>query len=355
MPVQNPDYNPDWEALHDHHAAERDRIAEKIAANRKKEGELFLAGHRYDTPEMNALHEDYVRLSEEQDQHSKVCQRCLDTYQHKTIQDGAAYLFRNFDTNVLGSGVKVGHQIDFEKFTTMDEVFRAWSEANDATKQITSETTHAMPSGRPDGLDIFEDIGTNKIYGARQLFGHHELDSLPHKHGAGEGCDVLVTIDQRDGEYHICFTQSNEMWREGGLAVQREIERLATAAFNRFRLQEAMQKAQEKKPLIVSAANAVKGLLTKACNAVAFRKTPDVDPRQFHFYIHHPPADLQREKFLTVTMGFESREFHSPEFQQHDVVPATIQKAYKDMRYAPANAEVSEQKALPAPKLENEG
>ncbi len=354
MPVENPDYKPDWEALYDQHKADSDRLGEELQALTERDNALHRDGQHYDSDERTSIFEEQEKLRTAIDGHDEQCRRCIDTFQHETIQDAAAYIFRSFDTNEVGSGVTVGHQIDFEQFTTMEEVTAAWVEARDATKQIVAEETRALPSGRPDGLDIFEETGSNQITSARHLFDHDELGSSKgdlHRNMVG-GCDVLVTVDQRDGEYHVCFSQEAGL-PENGYAVQHWIAELATAVYHRVRL---VQEAKDRQPKLADGSDVSReaGDLSEIANEVADPNSR-VRPDQFSFYIHHPPAHMQQEQFFRVDLnagenGYERPQFLATQCTRYNVMPAAIQEAYRSTQYA--QAEVANPKALPAPDHE---
>jgi len=90
MTIANPDYNPGWEIIHDYHHEHRARLEAEIKAF-----------HR-------AMNEDYAhleQLNQELTFHHQICLHCLDTLQHKTTADYAAWLRQN------------GYQDYDEKFT----------------------------------------------------------------------------------------------------------------------------------------------------------------------------------------------------------------------------------------------
>ena len=70
--------------------------------------------------------------------------RSVDTYQHRTIQDCAVWLFREFKPGGIDAP-DVIHVYDFEKFQTVDEVFVAWSEANEISKNLKKADPFALP------------------------------------------------------------------------------------------------------------------------------------------------------------------------------------------------------------------
>jgi len=100
LAIPNPEYKPDWQEVHDFHNAERKRIDVEREALQEKENELFQAGVSYQSDERKALTRDSQALQEEWDTHHRECLRCLDRYQHETVQDAAIWLFDRFDPSM---------------------------------------------------------------------------------------------------------------------------------------------------------------------------------------------------------------------------------------------------------------
>lgn len=329
MPTINPDYKPDWEALHDHHAAERKRILEKQNALMEQDGEFYKQGLQHDAPERIKLSRKQEALQTEFSKHHTQCLRCLDTYQHKTIQDAARWVFRNFDPNMGSYNAYTVHKIDFEKFTTIEQVNRAWSEANKISEQINAEKAGSLPVGEPGGKDIFQETGKNRVGSAWQEFDMKELHPGGY-YPRGGHVHTLVTVDQRENEYHICFMQDPDIER-GGFYVEGEIAALATAMFNRVQGAHAEKTLPKSLPGAVSK---IKGWLSSLVNIASApdEELPGIHPHQFHFYVHHRPIPLHRERFLVVDMKFENERFGMEDvsFVHYDVIPSVIQKAYKD-------------------------
>lgn len=344
MAVQNPDYKPDWEAIHDHSDAERTRISDEQQALQDQMNELYEQGVRYDDPAYAALMEAKEALQPEWDKHHETCKRCLDTYQHETIQDGARWLFEHFDPNMGAWKTNTVHAVDFDSFTTMDEVFAAWSEASEISDQIEAEATGSLPIGRPDGKDIFENTGSNQIASAWQDFDIREL----HPDGyfpRGGHVHTLVTIDQRDGEYHICFMQDPDKLR-GGSPVQYEAAGLATVMYQRIYMAQMQEK---QKTLALPGSSMVRGLLSRLTNLVSepAEKTPEMHPGQFNFYLHTRPHKYWGETFQRVDMDFENGRFTNPDHQHLHVIPEILQKAYSAQK--DVSAKLVDAPAIEAP------
>lgn len=113
MAIQNPDYNPEWEALYDYHRAQYERLRDELNAKCRKEG-------------LRITDPEFDRLSKEQDFHHNTCLHCLDTLQHKTVQDFAHWLFHNFELTIDKSFIP-----PFEGFKTLEEARQAWQYLRD--------------------------------------------------------------------------------------------------------------------------------------------------------------------------------------------------------------------------------
>ena len=138
MPTPNPKYNPDWEAIHDRHNAERARIGEEMETLTQQDQKLFDAGQTDDSAERLAIFRAKERLRAEWDEHH---QACLESFQmqHSTIQEYAAWVFEHFDPAMNAPGATVP-AIDFEKFTTIEDVGSAWRQANKTVEVETQDS-----------------------------------------------------------------------------------------------------------------------------------------------------------------------------------------------------------------------
>lgn len=325
MAVPNPDYKPDWQEVHDFHDAERKRIEAERNAIQEREIKLYQAGVSYQSDEMKALNRESQALQKEWDTHHRECLRCLDRYQHETVQDAAQWLFDRFDPGMGTIGAKTIHQIDFEQFETIDEVHEAWARANDVSQQMEADQRNALEIGKPDGSDIFTDTGNNQISSSWQVFDQSSMGYNPgltnnwHSHS-------LVTVDQRDGEYHICFMHDPDTHRGGGSPMN-FIEDLATTMYRRA----LAQHEANKKTALPSSENgfSVRGLLSSVMKtASAFISDDTPRPYQFHFYIHVRPQHTMKEIFCRVDMEAGRNGFYDPDFKHFDVIPERIQNAY---------------------------
>lgn len=102
MTIANPDYNPGWEIIHDYHQEQRVRLEAKIKA--------FHETMRDDDA-------DLERLNAELSFHHQICLHCLDTLQHKTTADYAAWLLRNFYQDL-----DEGFTLPLDKLRSMQDV-----------------------------------------------------------------------------------------------------------------------------------------------------------------------------------------------------------------------------------------
>ncbi|MEM7618670.1 MAG: hypothetical protein AAF244_04730 [Pseudomonadota bacterium] len=325
MAVPNPDYKPDWEEVYDFHDAERKRIEAEQSAIRDKENELYQAGVGYDSDEMLALNEQMSALSKQWGEHHSECLRCIDTYQHETIQDAAKWFFENITANIGVMGKGTIHQIDYDQFQTMEEVRAAWKRANDISKQMEADQRNSLKVGAPDGADIFTPMDDNQISSSWQIFNAATMGYNPgvtndwHSH-------TLVTVDQREGEYHICFMHDPETHRGGG-APMNFIEDLASTMYRRAI---ASHEANKKPALSADGKGfSVRGLLSSFMKGASSLGSNDAPrPEQFNFYIHVRPEHTMKEIFCRVDMDFDGNGFHDPNFKHFDVIPEIIQQAY---------------------------
>lgn len=106
--ILNEAYNPDWETIHDFHDKERGRLEKQIKT-----------WHQNYTPQS-----DHARLEELQKElefHHQICLRCLDTSQHKTVQDYYDWLLQNSEPPIEESFLPPK-----ESFKSIEDVRKAW-------------------------------------------------------------------------------------------------------------------------------------------------------------------------------------------------------------------------------------
>ena len=177
--------------MYDFHDAERKRIEAEQSAIREKENELYQAGVGYDSDEMLALNEQMSALSKEGDEHHSKCLRCIDTYQHETIQDAAKWFFENITANIGVMGKGTIHQIDYDQFQTMEEVRAAWKRANDISKQMEADQRNSLKVGAPDGADIFTPMDNNQISSSWQVF---NATTMGYNPGIKEKVNIIFAL-----------------------------------------------------------------------------------------------------------------------------------------------------------------
>lgn len=237
----------------------------------------------------------------------------------------AKWYFEEIGANIGAGGNDTIHQIDFDQFQTAEEVVEAWSRANDISKQMEADKRSSLPIGMPDGSNMFIDTGENEIVTSWQIFDASTMGYNPgvtrdwHSH-------TLVTVDQREGEYHICFMHDPDTRRSGGSPTN-FIEDLASTMYRRaLALHEGNQ--EPKLPAVTSFS--IRGLLSSAMKSASKFAGKDDKPRpeQFSFYIHVRPEYTMRESFCRVDMDFDGQGFSNPKFNQFDVIPEIIQNAY---------------------------
>lgn len=335
MPVPNPDYKPDWEQIHDHHAAERERLWSEMMSLQKQDNDLWDADdQKHDSPARLEIERQKEILDRERKTHHEQCLRCLDTYQHKTVQDCAEWLFNGgFKPDNFVTTQTDIHQIDFEKFQTLKEVKEEWARVHDEKKQQDAENRYSLPIGKPDGKDIFTKTGNNEVQSQWVTFEAEELGRRRNPHLINH-THTLVTIDQReDGEWHICFMHDPDMVR-GGISPTNNIEDLASAMFRRAQLMDsaAEHKRSAMPKLPAAVGSFVSGTLSQIMRIVSNTATEKqtVDPSKFHFYVHsRAEAGGYRESFCEVDLDFKNGQFSRPGWRHKDCIPEIIQSAYK--------------------------
>ena len=102
MTIANPDYNPGWEIIHDYHQEHRARLEAEMKTLHQ------------------AMSEDFTHLEQLKAElafHHQTCLHCLDTLQHKTTADYAAWLLRN-----LYQDLDEGITLPLDKLMSMQDV-----------------------------------------------------------------------------------------------------------------------------------------------------------------------------------------------------------------------------------------
>ncbi len=328
MPVINPDYKENWEEIHDKHSDERERLRREINEISEKQNAMYKAG-QHDSDAYKQFSEEREELFKRHGEENQACIKILSYNQHKTIQDAARYFLKDHNLDTTFSNNQTINQFDLEQFSTIDEVFDFYTKAVDASEKMAAEVEGALPVGKINGTDIFEDIGTNQITSTPITLTGNEVSA--NIFGQDASCELLVTVDKRaNGEYHICLTQSDEMGRNGGLYLQPHLEGVATEIYRQIKQSEEQ--------------NATKGALSSLMDKIVPNRGAD----KFNFYIHHPPKHLQREMFFPVGLKMQGGRFDKPDWRHSDNIPAKIKEAYKNFATPESEAQISKPVTLEA-------
>jgi hypothetical protein len=299
MTYPNPDYDPQWKARHDAHAVERDR-AEQEATRLIEAGEM--------------ASEAYTEARAQWEAHLRACQAAIVT-QHKTVQDYAAWRFQSSppETGFQDMGVLLP-VVEFESLPTIEAVNAAWERQNRIVKDAATDQRGSLPIGQPPGLTAFADVTAPSLHRHWREFTAQDL--YPGGYARGAGVLTLMTVDERADGRHICFMHK---WGSSGISVTNAIEHLATAVY------------REACTIAAGQSVARSGWLGRLMG-----RRPTLDPAQFHFYEHTPPAPsgTLREDFARVVLIFEEGMFKKPDWQHFRVIPRAIQSARFDLAAA---------------------
>ncbi len=317
MAVTNPDYDPNWQERQDH-------LGERMKEIETERKDIFSSGQS-NTPE------NIERLKELQDTGRETLsefQGCITNYRYPTIQEAARALFEGTDPDIGSYETTTIHEVDFDAFQTMDEVYEAWSAANDASRQAEAEARNGLPVGLAGGRDIFSNTGHNTIQTMFQTFEETEL--YPHDTiRTGKYVSALVTVDQRESECHICFMQDPKRTDTGG-AIEPNIEDVASAMYRRINPDAAQ--------------NQNSGFFDRSKQSWTKAEDPSgLAPDQVHFYIHHPPQDTWQESFTHVRMEYTNGRFSDPSWTPFSSIPESLKEARRAMN------EIDITQASPAP------
>ncbi len=279
MPTRNELHDPDAEAVHDWHAAERERLGKLLRCP----GPHRVTG-RARTRMLAALEAHHLT--------------CLATLKarHATVQDYARWRFQHW----RGGEVPV---VDFEALDSVEETDRLYLRLQ---AEVRMARLSGLPVGQPPGMTAFS--GGDLQFWRRFMAG--ELPPGGPLAGRGMRVRVLVTVSWRDGVWHVCFMQD---WTHRGLGVSEVFEDLANSTYQHALMLDGMQQA---------ARGGVRGwlgrLVPRGWRAAALR------PGSFRFYEHLPPRWLAEEEFSLVRMRFQRGRFGSPRREPYAVVPALL-------------------------------
>lgn len=188
----------------------------------------------------------------------------------------------------------------------------------DRQKEATDDedqNEESLPIGQPRGLAAFSDGSQLRFW---RVFSHRDLH--PDWWAGGmKGVRTLMTVDQRDGYWHVCFMHD---WEYGGAGVPNSIEELAGAVYREALVQSEQRRAERR---------GLRGWLGRQV-PVRWRRRASIASR-FRFYEHLPPQERHEEEFGLVRMSFRHGEFSSPEWTQYDVIPRVIASARHELKH----------------------
>ena len=295
MSFPNDRFDPNWEAAHDHHAAERNRVYKEL--------------EKLDWPERGGSGRG-AALKVEYDYRQKACHQAL-LSQHRTVQDYAAWRMSHWpigrDLERLG---QLCEAPDFSGMKTIEEVDAEHSRLDRRFDLAAAEIRGRRTTGQPPGLLAFANA---RSPGLTQYWREFSSDELHVSGHYGSGARALVTVDLQADGWHVCFMQEPEV---KGVSVTNCIETLATCLYREIRKTAGVDGVRYPNPL----ATARHWWTTR-------RLRTDCAPDRFHFYQHTCSTPNLREEFDRVLLRFEKRQFHNPNWIGFKVVPDVIQRA----------------------------
>jgi hypothetical protein len=295
MAYANPDYNADWETVHDRHHLQRTQATQEMTR-------LTGAGQM--------MTDAYGAAKAAFDLHH---QACLDAHQSQfaTVQDYAWWLSENWSLPYgYDASIPMPH-IDIEGLRTMHEASAAFSQAARELENAVNKKQRRLPVGQPKGLSAFANANSVGLHRYWREFSPRDL--YPQGY-APSGVRTLVTVDEIEDGWHICFMQDGG---SPGVSVTNAIGRLATAFFREANAIAEQQLQHGGK----------KGLRAWYARWTRHKHAPLLNPDLFHFYQHLPPTAHLKEDFDCVTLRFENGEYRQPEWVHFETVPAIVQSA----------------------------
>lgn len=299
MTYANPHYNPEWKTLLDHHAMEMNHVVSDM-------GRLAEGG---------AMESDAYKTAEAEFQRHRQAFEAATRMQHETVQEYAEWLFRSFDVSMSdhGAGIPV-LQVDFTALRTVEDADAAWSRINRVITDSANDKRNSLPVGQPEGITAFSDVTSPRLVRSRREFLPRDLYPVGY---ALAGVETLMTIDEQDDGWHVCFMHD---WNAQGASVTNSIKALADAVYR-----EAHANATSQTPEI-------KGMGAWIGRRQQARKRAAIlDPARFHFYEHIPPhGQSGRESFARVLLTFEEGRYRAPRWIHYPIIPQAIQSARFD-------------------------
>ncbi len=278
MPTRNELHDPDADAVHDRHAAERERLGELLhgAGPRRIRGWAR------------------SRLQTAFDVHHLACLRTLKT-RHATVQEYARWRF-HFWTG--GGDAPV---VDFEALGSVEETDRLYCRLE---AEARTATLSGLPVGQPPGMAAFSG-------GDLQFWRHFKREELlTGSYHALKGARALVTVSIREGVWHVCFMQD---WTYVGVDVAEVFQDLANSVYR-----DALMQAELRRAMRGGVRGRLGRLLPCGWRVAALR------PGSFQFYEHQPPRWRVGEEFSLVRMRFRHGWFGLPQREPYAVIPALL-------------------------------
>lgn len=273
MPTPNKLFDPEADAVHDRHAAERERLG-RLLFDMKP---CPVSGDAYN--KLRAVwHEHHLE--------------CLETFKTRlaTVEEYAAW---RFTYRPQGSELPP----DLDRLVSVADVDRLYS----LLYQPEYWAAASLPAGQPLGMGAFDSPEP-------QFWRHFRPEEMCFGHyGDGSGARVLVTVSRRDGLWHVCFMQD---WLHGGVEVALAFEDLATSFYQHALVQADLHRATR---------GGLRGWLGRVLpprwRGRALR------PSSYRFYEHLPPQWMTRERFSLVTMRFRHGRFGEPQRVAFAAIP----------------------------------
>ena len=285
MPTMNVLYDPNWEAVHDHHAAERERLGK------------LLFGDKCDCLTGAAAAEAQAEF----DRHHLECLLTFKT-QHETVQEYARWLFSIW----TAGGPRP--EVDYEALRSVEEARDLYNRLVTEAEEAKHAERASLPVGQPPALRAFEGEGMVRCW---RHFTPGELRSC----GAASlaGTRTLMTSHRLAGVWHVCFMQDGTY---PGKSVINAVEILAMLVYREARAEAAACRA-----------------LRPGWVGWLGRLVPDwmqpgaVRPSSFRFYTHLPPVRPLREEFDRVELRFAAGQFMGPKWRGYRHIPQAVAAA----------------------------
>ena len=309
MATPNPHFDPDWQASRDYYhdertcaAAETQRLAEA--------GEMQSEAYRAAAAIWDRHHAAWCATFKKQ---------------YATVEGYAAWVFGTFPPGIRGgsAGVPVPEP-DLASFRTVEEVDAAWSRIDRAVNEAAEEKQLSLPVGQPEGMKAFADPASPKLLRYWRHFRSRDL--YPAGYRGILGVRTLITADEQEDGWHICFMQDSGP--ESG-SVTNSIEHLATGVYR-----EACAITEER--MLPREMRSGWRSLCGMCR----KQGAVVDPGRLHFYQHLPPARGCRESFDHVALRFEDGAYRDPRWLGYRVIPDLAQSGRSDSRRGGAPSDI---------------